>query len=407
MSDEHLLEGSDASLEFLMREASRQLTICNSCRYCEGLCAVYPALERRNVIGSSDISQLANLCHDCRACYSACMYTEPHEFAVNIPAVLAEVRVHDYRRYVWPSHEPRLFRGWLGVFSGILMATLIMLAATAASAGFSALVEGHPDAGSPYDLIPYPVLLVLFLLPAVFSVVVMAAAGHRFWIETGPARDRLTARSLWRAARYAAELRYLRGGGNECYYPSDEVPSPTRRILHGLVAYGFLICVVSTVSAGIMQDVLGIQPPYPVVSAPVITGTVGGIGIVIGSAALLLLKARSSRITAVAQMTIKDYGLLVALAFLGLSGLATLLVRDTPAFGIVLLIHLSAVMLSLASAPYSKFSHLIYRFLAIVRDNLEGENNEVNKSPEKSNANVGLPAHSPRPIRGGNRRLPG
>jgi citrate/tricarballylate utilization protein len=72
-------------------------------------------------------------------------------------------------------------------------------------------------------------------------------------------------------------------------------------------------------------------------------------------------------------MTVKDYGLLVALTFPGLSGLAVLLVRETPAFGIVLLVHLASVMLSFASAPYSKFSHLIYRFLALVRDNLEVE----------------------------------
>ena len=28
-------------------EADRQLTICNACRYCEGYCAVFPALERQ------------------------------------------------------------------------------------------------------------------------------------------------------------------------------------------------------------------------------------------------------------------------------------------------------------------------------------------------------------------------
>jgi citrate/tricarballylate utilization protein len=381
------------SLDLLVSEASRQLTICNSCRYCEGLCAVYPALERRNLFESGDVSQLANLCHDCRACYSACMYTDPHEFAVNIPVVLAEVRVHDYRRYVWPSREPRLLTGWLGVFSGSLIATLILLAAAVANAGFSGLVKGHSGAASPYDLIPYPALLALFLLPAIFSIVVLAAAGRRFWTETGATRYPLSSRAIRRAVRYASGLRYLRGGGNDCYYPSDEVPSATRRTLHGLVAYGFLVCVVSTVSAAIMQDLLGIQPPYPIDSVPVISGTIGGIGLVVGSAALLLLKTRSSRVTSVAEMTVKDYGLLVALTFLGLSGLATLLVRDTPAFGIVLLVHLAAVMLSLASAPYSKFSHLIYRFLALVRDNLEIEE----QAAAKDTAHVGLPARGARP----------
>ena len=70
-------------------------------------------------------------------------------------------------------------------------------------------------------------------------------------------------------------------------------------------------------------------------------------------------------------MTVKDYGLLMALAFLALSGLAILLTRDTPAFGIILLIHLSSVILAFASAPYSKFVHVIFRFAALVRDNLE------------------------------------
>jgi len=359
------------SLDLLVSEASRQLTICNSCRYCEGLCAVYPALERRKLLDAGDVSQLANLCHDCRACYSACMYTDPHEFALNLPVVLSEVRVRDYRRYVWPWREPRMFTGWTGVFSGAVLATLLIFAVAVANVGFSGLVTAHPAAQSPYVLIPYPALLVLFLLPGLFSVVVLAMAGRRFWKETGGAEYSVTRRSVWRAIRYASELRYLRGGGSECYYPDDDVPSRTRRTLHGLVAYGFGVCIISTISAGVMQDVLGQPPPYPILSAPVISGTIGGIGLVTGSAGLLLLKARSSQVTSFAEMTVKDYGLLVALTFLGLSGLATLLVRDTPAFGIVLLVHLSAVMLSFASAPYSKFSHLIYRFLALVRDNLE------------------------------------
>ena len=28
-------------------EVSRQMQICNACRYCEGFCAVFPAMTRR------------------------------------------------------------------------------------------------------------------------------------------------------------------------------------------------------------------------------------------------------------------------------------------------------------------------------------------------------------------------
>src|ERR1700685_715087 len=90
----------------LFAEADRQLNICNSCRYCEGYCAVFPALERRTVLETGDITQLASLCHDCRVCFQACMYAPPHEFAVDLPAILTAVRQGSLRRYL-PS------QGWL------------------------------------------------------------------------------------------------------------------------------------------------------------------------------------------------------------------------------------------------------------------------------------------------------
>ena len=45
------------------------MTVCNSCRYCEGLCAVFPAMEMRRSFPAGDLNYLANLCHTCGACY--------------------------------------------------------------------------------------------------------------------------------------------------------------------------------------------------------------------------------------------------------------------------------------------------------------------------------------------------
>ena len=52
-------------------EVARILQICNACRYCEGFCAVFPAIEQRRDFTAGDISYLANLCHNCRGCYYA------------------------------------------------------------------------------------------------------------------------------------------------------------------------------------------------------------------------------------------------------------------------------------------------------------------------------------------------
>ena len=44
------------------QEVARQLKICNACRYCEGFCAVFPAMTRRLEFSKADIHYLANLC---------------------------------------------------------------------------------------------------------------------------------------------------------------------------------------------------------------------------------------------------------------------------------------------------------------------------------------------------------
>ena len=87
----------------VIQEAGRQLVICNACRYCEGYCPVFRAIETRRDFKQGDVFYLSNLCHDCRACYYACMYTPPHEFAINIPQILAESRIETYRRWSWPA----------------------------------------------------------------------------------------------------------------------------------------------------------------------------------------------------------------------------------------------------------------------------------------------------------------
>jgi citrate/tricarballylate utilization protein len=367
------LEPTRMSLPLLVSEVDRQLKICNACRYCEGFCAVFPALERRTEFSLTDVSQLANLCHDCRACFHACMYTPPHEFGVNVPKALAEVRLEDYRRYVWPQSPLRIFRGWMGIFSGMALAVLVLIAIAVTNVGFGGLIAGHETAASPYQLIPYPLLLVLVLIPTAYSVVVLATAGRRFWRSAGPlARNRAALLSATLAAVwYVLTMRYLRGGGAGCNYPEEDEPSARRSHLHAAVVYGFGLCLLSTLAAAVLQDFLRSDPPYSVLSVPVIAGLMGGVGLLAGSLGLLWLKTRAAQVMSVSEMTIKDYGLLTGLTFLALSGLATFLVRDTPAFDLVFLVHLGAVVVAFAAAPYSKFPHGLYRFLAIVRDNME------------------------------------
>src|SRR5438270_155417 len=93
----------------ILAEADRLMTVCNSCRYCEGLCAVFPAMEMRRSFADGDLNYLANLCHACGACYYDCQFSPPHEFDVNVPKVMAKVRAQSYARYAWPGFLSGVF----------------------------------------------------------------------------------------------------------------------------------------------------------------------------------------------------------------------------------------------------------------------------------------------------------
>ena len=104
-------------------------------------------------------------------------------------------------------------------------------------------------------------------------------------------------------------------------------------------------------------------------------GVIGGAGLVIGCAGLLVLRRTAASGDTPARedpaLARRGYALLAALLVLAVSGLLTLVVRDTAAFGPVLYVHLVAVAACFAIAPYTKFMHVIYRFLALVRHNSE------------------------------------
>ena len=47
--------GAENTLTGTIAEARRQVEICNACRYCEGYCAVFPAINRERVFADGDI----------------------------------------------------------------------------------------------------------------------------------------------------------------------------------------------------------------------------------------------------------------------------------------------------------------------------------------------------------------
>jgi citrate/tricarballylate utilization protein len=356
----------------LLKEGERQMTICNACRYCEGYCAVFPAMEQRRTFTKGDLVYLANLCFDCRDCYYACQYAPPHEFAINIPKLMAELRSDTYREFTWPAMVSGLFkRNALAVSVITASSIVIILGLVLAFNGSAVLLGTHLGEGAFYRVVPFVAMTVPPSLIVLYGMMIFAVGALRFRRETqSTVSDLVDVHALWRAMKDAFGLVYLKGGGAGCNYPGESF-SRARMWHHHLVFYGFLLDLAATTIAAFYHHFLDWHAPYPYLSAPVVLGTLGGIGLLVGTSGLLFLKWKSDRVPAWTPMLSMDVAFLVLLFLTSLTGMLLLGFRETAAMGTLLVVHLGVVAGLFITAPYGKFAHVVYRYAALVRYAIE------------------------------------
>ena len=351
-----------------LAEADRLMTVCNSCRYCEGLCAVFPAMEMRRAFPDGDLNYLANLCHGCGACYYDCQFSPPHQFDVNVPKVMEQIRAESYQRYAWPGALSGLFaRNGLAISLIAALSVAVFILGFAAANDPGLLFGAHVGPGAFYKLMPHNAMVLLFGAAFLYAMVALFMGARAFWrdIDAPPGAIRAP-QSLWQAMKDAGRLRYLDGGGGGCMNEED-APADTRRMYHHLTFYGFMLCFAATCVATLYHYLLGREAPYPWYDLPVMLGTAGGIGLLIGPAGLLAAKWKRDPVMRDEARFGMDVAFLAMLFLTSLTGLALLVFRDGAAMGILLAIHLGVVFSLFATMPYGKFVHGIYRYLALVR----------------------------------------
>lgn len=349
-------------------EAERLMTVCNSCRYCEGLCAVFPAMEMRRSFTSGDLTYLANLCHNCGACNADCQFAPPHEFSVNVPKTLAQLRNDSYARYAWPAALAPLFRR-----NGLVVSVTAALSVFGFLLGFAlwhdpqVLFGVHVGQGAFYRLMPHNTMAVIFGAAFLWSLLAIFMSCVAFWRDIGePAATLADPRALKGGGHDVATLKYLDGGGQGCMNASDQ-PDDSRRLYHHLTFYGFMLCFAATCVATAYHYLLSREAPYPIWDLPVVLGTLGGIGLTIGTAGLLAAKWRRDPQLLDESRKGMDVAFILMLLLTAVSGLVLLASRATPLMGVVLALHLGFVFGFFLTLPYGKFMHGIFRGLALVR----------------------------------------
>lgn len=365
MSDElsptqHYLNNMSAEL---LQEARRQVEICNACRFCEGYCAVFPAMTRKRIFSDGDITQLANLCHNCRGCYYACQYTAPHEFNLNVPQALARVRQDSWTAFAAPAGFARLFQR-----NGVAIAVFTVLTFALLFLAIRAL-PGSTGGTGFYRLLSHSAMVVIFLPAFVLPIVSITISMRRYRNAINEAVKPVNLATVRDAFKSAATMKNLAGGhGEGCNFEDEDRFTPARRLWHQLTVIGFLLCFASTTCATIMHYAFDLPAPYGFWTLPKLLGVSGGLLLSTGTLMLLKLKRHAARELSDERAWGGETAFILLLFFVSTSGLCLYALGGTAALGTLLALHLGSVLAFFLLLPYTKMAHGFYRMMALIED---------------------------------------
>jgi citrate/tricarballylate utilization protein len=282
----------------------------------------------------------------------------------------SQLRAQAFTEYAWPANIGRFVREYTVLSMATLVLVFTLLFALVSELAGQGLTQPVPGADF-YQVIPHDFMVGIFIIAGIYALLAMVMGFVSFWRDSGEKlKDFIQPSALGLAFKETLQLEYLDGDGWGCAYPGDET-SQLRRWFHHMTFYGFFSAFAATIVAMIYSYLLDWQPPYGYFSLPVILGTLGGLGLLIGPTGLVWLKFKSNRDINDQSLVTADLAFVILLTLTSLSGLLLLFFRETILMAWLLVIHLGLVMALFLTMPYGKFVHSVYRFAALVKYGLE------------------------------------
>lgn len=339
-------------------EAVRQFQICNACRYCEGYCDVFPELFALPQTGRAEAVRLANLCHNCQSCHYACQYSPPHEFALNLPGILANLRQDSWERHARPAWLGRVFhRHGMAVAAALVTGFALLLVA---------LATLRPESGAGfYAHLSHDAMVAIFTPAFLLPLLAIGLGLRAFWKEIGGGRPSLEDQRRMSAA--VARMKNLSGGaGQGCNYERGERYSQARRHAHQAAMWGFVLCFAATSAGTVMHYGLGWSAPYGPLSPPKLLGIPGGILLCLGTGTMAWLKLRADSELGARGVWGGEMAFVLLLFMVSASGLALFAATGSALVPALLALHLGAVLAFFVLMPYTKMVHGFYRAAALL-----------------------------------------
>ncbi len=382
--------------EAFVKRGGANAAKCYQCATCSSVCQLAPAnapFPRRQVLlaqwGLED-QLIADpgpwLCHQCNDCSVRC----PRE--VNPGDMMAAVRAMAVERLAFPSFLGSMVgnvkKTWpLLVFAPIALWFVLLLAFT----GFTE-IEGHTNLKPSallgqffYDsYVPHWLIYVVNFAAVGWVSLALFVQGSKFWKMLGTRQER-TGTLLGALTGVFVSIAL------HSKFSSCDHGIPKRRWGHFLVMWGFVGAAITsgwavvylygeTIFFSWFFKIFSFEKPgYPVEITHWVKllGNASAVILVVGGI-LLWINRRKTGDKLVGSTTPFDrFFLWVVLAVIA-TGVFTELFRFLPGvspmvgFGIYI-IHLGVVLCLFLTLPYSKFSHILYRTLAMAHERMTKE----------------------------------
>lgn len=359
------------------------LKSCFQCATCSTVCNLTPdhkPFPRKEMILAQwgRIDELVAspdvwLCYQCNDCSVHCPRgARPGD-------VLAAVRAHVYKNFAFPSFmgkaliEPKALPALLLV-PALIIAGLIFWSAPRAADGSFLFMQ----AGQPIDFnifMPHSTVDAFFVAGNILIFIFAAIGFTRFWKTLKRTTGDETQMSFMEAAKETIEEIV----SHRRFFDCEE--NKSRSWAHIIVLSGFVGAMITTGLVLLLvflphyMQLLGMESMDSFFHVPIdlwhpvkILGAVSGILLLIGS--IWLIVRRYNDPEQVGASGYADNLFLWILFLTGLTGMMSWLIRtaDIAWFAYFsYFVHLVLVYFLLWYMPYSKFAHMIYRTLALIR----------------------------------------
>jgi quinone-modifying oxidoreductase, subunit QmoC len=389
--------GTDVEfIKHLKKHGGETMKKCFQCATCSVVCALSPkeyAFPRKEMIKAAwgqkeDLLSDADiwLCHGCMDCSQQCPRgARPAD-------LMGAVRSYVYRKFAYPAFMGKALANpkalpWLFAFS-MFMVLIMVIITNGIFHGFDGNFFAVREGTIKYEDFIHKLVIEGLFIPGNLFIFFLAGIGlTRYW------------KSLTEKSEYGeAEMSFIPAAWGVfrdfiTHKKFDKCPTNSnRRYGHIYAFYGFLGTMIATGLVVVgeiyhygymfhsdLMMAVSFHLPYPMglVHPVKILGLLSGLFLVIGLVLFLMKRFKTDEQNG--KSGYNDWLFLWVIFGVGLTGMSVVFLRMTvpaPIAYITYFIHLSLVFFLLWYMPYSKFAHMIYRYLGLTFLKMHGRENK-------------------------------